>query len=302
MTPRAGFALVVAGAALLGTSGTVSRLFYEQGGTPWTLVWLRYLLSLPVFIALARWRGGPAPRGRTLLLALGLGAFQVGASLSLLEGFARAPVGLVVLLFYVYPLLVCLGAALGFGVRLGRLRILALAGGLAGIALIAGSPDAVSGVGIALGLLAAVCVSGAILLGRELMARRAVSPQWLNACMACGAVAGLLAATPATPPSLAFEPRGWLLVASMVLGSGVLGLSLFYAGVSRVGAPTASLLGNVEPLTGVLLGYAVLGETLSGLQLAGGGLILVGVIALGATAGSDRRSTRPKRPLPGRTA
>jgi drug/metabolite transporter (DMT)-like permease len=59
----------------------------------------------------------------------------------------------------------------------------------------------------------------------------------------------------------------------------VIAISLFYTGVKLVGAGTASLLGVGEPLAGVMLAYAVLGESLSALQLLGG-LLIVGAVAL----------------------
>ena len=281
---RTGITIVLVAAVAFGTLGTLSRLFYDAGGDTWTLLWLRSVAGSLVFLALARWRGGRFPVRAVALGAVVVGALQFGGGFALLEGYARAPIALVVLLFYAYPLIVCVGAAALFGEELGAWRAAALAGGLAGIALIAGVPEQVSGLGIVLGLTAAVCIAGAILGARHLLSRRALSPRWLNAMMAAGPALGVLAATPAHAPSFDFGVRGWVLVWTIVLGVSVLAILLFYTGVGIVGASTASLLGNVEPVTSVLLAYAVLGEALSPVQLGGGALVVASVALIGVSS------------------
>ena len=46
------------------------------------------------------------------MLGLLLGVLQLGVGLGLLEGFERAPVALVTLLYFAYPLITSVGAAL----------------------------------------------------------------------------------------------------------------------------------------------------------------------------------------------
>jgi drug/metabolite transporter (DMT)-like permease len=72
----------------------------------------------------------------------------------------------------------------------------------------------------------------------------------------------------------------WGAAAGAIVVSGVIPIALFYTGVKLVGAGAASLLGVGEPLAGVLLAYAVLGESLSALQLLGGALIVGAVMLL----------------------
>jgi drug/metabolite transporter (DMT)-like permease len=78
---------------------------------------------------------------------------------------------------------------------------------------------------------------------------------------------------------LSLSAEAWAAALGAVLVSTVIAISLFYTGVKLVGAGTASLLGVGEPLAGVMLAYAVLGESLSALQLLGG-LLIVGAVAL----------------------
>jgi drug/metabolite transporter (DMT)-like permease len=73
---------------------------------------------------------------------------------------------------------------------------------------------------------------------------------------------------------------GWL--GALALVSTVAAIVLFFAGLARVGPTTASILSTAEPMTAVLLAFLVFGESLGVAQLAGGTLVLGGVLILSA--------------------
>jgi drug/metabolite transporter (DMT)-like permease len=73
--------------------------------------------------------------------------------------------------------------------------------------------------------------------------------------------------------------------------STVASISLFFAGLPRVGPTTASILATVEPLVTVLLAFLVFGETLGPAQLAGGALVLGAVLVLQMPRVRRRRAT-----------
>jgi drug/metabolite transporter (DMT)-like permease len=58
----------------------------------------------------------------------------------------------------------------------------------------------------------------------------------------------------------------------------VFGISLLLAGIVRTGATRAALLSTVEPVVTIALAAVLLGDRLSGPQLAGGGLVLAAVL------------------------
>jgi drug/metabolite transporter (DMT)-like permease len=66
----------------------------------------------------------------------------------------------------------------------------------------------------------------------------------------------------------------------------------FYAGAQRVGAAQAALLSTIEPLWTIGLAALLLHETLTSLQLAGGALILLGVV-VAQTGPASLRTARP---------
>jgi drug/metabolite transporter (DMT)-like permease len=291
--PLRGYILALAGAAGFGTLGLFSKLFYDDGGEPFALLFLRFVVTGPVLLLVAVAARDPLPSLRLTLAGLAVGIGQFGAAYGLFEGFARAPVALVLLLFYIYPLLVTLGGALLYGEELGRSRLAVVGIGLAGIALIVGVPEKLSGAGIALGLGGAVSVTAVILASRHLMVSRGLTPRWLSGLMFTGPAVGLAIAVPFRSPELSLDAGAWGWALCAVFVSAVVPISLFYTGVKLVGAGTAALLANAEPLVGVFLAYAVLGETLTALQLTGGILVIGGVVLLGLQ-GMRRAQARPR--------
>jgi drug/metabolite transporter (DMT)-like permease len=57
-------------------------------------------------------------------------------------------------------------------------------------------------------------------------------------------------------------------------------VSLFFAGLKRVGPTSASILSTVEPVVTVILAFLVFGELLGPLQLLGGAFVIVAVLVL----------------------
>ena len=52
----------------------------------------------------------------------------------------------------------------------------------------------------------------------------------------------------------------------------------FLGGTRRIGAARAALLSTVEPVYTIILASILLGETLTGIQLVGGALVIIGVL------------------------
>lgn len=290
---RSGYLLVLVAAACLGTLGVFSKLFYDAGGEAWTLLFLRFAVTGPVFVILVLAVRERLPDRRIALLGALLGALQLAVAYFLFEGFERAPVALVTLLYFAYPLVTAVAAALLYREELGLRRGLILTVALAGLALTIGIPDSANWAGTVFGLVAGLCVAALILSSRYLMVSGGLSPIVLAALMFTSPVIVLVLLVPLRAPSfdLSGEAWGWALAAVFV--STVVPIALFYSGIKRTSATVAGLLSTVEPIVTVLLASAVLGESLSRLQVIGGTLILVSVIALSVEG--SRRGVRASR-------
>lgn len=272
--------IVLVGACLLATNGVFSVTYFDHGGDSTSLVFLRFAAAGAGFwlLAFARraWRFPP----RLIPAAVVMGALQLGTAWGLIKGFDVAPVSLVVLIFYVYPLLATLLAVpvLREPLTLGRLLLLGL--GIGGVALTVGAPGSVSLAGVGLGLLAAMCVAVNIVASRYFMLRESISAVDLLPLVWLPPAILMTAIVIGKGSSFPGDATGWLGGGGVVLLGTFLGLLMFYTGVRMIGASNTSLLATVEPFVAVLLAFAFLDETLTAGQLLGGAMILAAVVLL----------------------
>jgi len=283
-----GTLLCIGSAAGFGAMAVLGKLAYEGGATVGTLLAVRFAIAALLFWAfvfatratIAELR---ALGRRDVAIALGLGAAgyaaQAGCFFTALE---RIDASLLSLLLYTFPAMVAVAA-----IALGRehadpARLAALALASIGLLLVLASakPGALDAVGAALALGAALIYTTYILVSQGIAGR--LSPTVLSALVCTGAAVSLAAGSAALgelrPGEVTAAGWGWL--AGIALLSTVAAVSLFFAGLKRVGPTTASILSTVEPVVTVLLAFIVFGELLGTLQLLGGALVLGAVLVL----------------------
>jgi drug/metabolite transporter (DMT)-like permease len=278
-----GRAFAVAAGVTYGTLGIFSKLFFEHGGKTFTLLVLRFGGGSLIFLAIALARRRPWPARREAVLAILLGPAQLAATFCLFVGFANASPGLVVLLFYVYPLLVTVGAGVIFGEVLGRRRAALLGVGMAGIALTVGVPQSTSGIGIVCGLGAGAFTALFILGGHHVMMRGVDAFQFVALAYSATAVAMLSAALVHRVDHTSGPALGYALL--VVTSGTVVPALFFYSAIRLIGAGATARLATIEPLTAVVLSFLLLGDSLSAGQIAGGAVLLTSVVLLIAWPG-----------------
>jgi probable blue pigment (indigoidine) exporter len=242
----------------------------------------------------SRWRPRGAEWGRTALLALcNFGLFfplLVVAVYRLPGGVAAAAGGL-------QPLFVTGLSWLLVGRRPPRRELALGVAATLGVGLIVVRPGADID---AVGVLAAVAANGSFGVGVVLTKRFPAPP---NQIAATGWQL-LLSAVLLVPLSAVVEGRPPVPTARNLVGFGYLGLIatgaafvIWFAGIRRLPTAAPPLLGLAAPVTGALLGWIVLDQSLSMIQLAGFALTL-GAIAYGAVLGGAATSTlfAPHRP------
>lgn len=282
----AGIALIVGSAIAFGAMAIFARFAYADGVDTWTLLALRFAIAAACLAALAHASGGGWPRGRDRVIAVLMGAAgYAGQAATFFSALVLAPAGLVALLLYLHPALVAVLAALFLHERMTAVKLAALAIALLGLALTV-APALSGGIGdfprlplgIALGVAAAVIYALYIVVGTRLGAR--VSPLALSAIIATSAAVVFVAVALMHGPRWPATAIGWLAVVAIALVSTVLAISLFFAGLARIGATQASTLSTIEPVVTIALAAAILDERIALAQLAGGALILGAVLLL----------------------
>jgi len=288
MERSTGTLMCIGSAAGFGAMAVFGKLAYDEGTTVGTLLSARFALAALLFWVLV-FMGGERSTGlrrlarRDLLIALGLGAFgyaaQAGCFFAALD---RIDASLLSLLLYTYPSMVAVAAIVLRRERADGRRFTALALASGGLVLVLANAEAgtLDPVGAVLALAAALVYTTYILTSQGIAGR--ISPTVLSALVCTGATITLTAGTAAIgdlqPGAVTAAGWGWLL--SLAVVSTVVAVSLFFAGLKRVGPTSAAILSTAEPVVTVILAFLVFGELLGPLQLLGGALVIVAVLVL----------------------
>jgi probable blue pigment (indigoidine) exporter len=177
----------------------------------------------------------------------------------------------------IQPLLVIVLARFFMG---NPIRLLSIVGGLAGIsgvALLVLTPHAkLDMIGIVAGLIGAVSMAFGTVLSRHW--QPPVSPLTVTAWQLTAG--GILL----VPIALVFEPalpsltlNNWLGFAWLGLVGGAFAYIVWFRGISRLESSAVSSLGFLSPLMAVILGWVLLDQQLSALQMAGMAVVLASV-------------------------
>jgi drug/metabolite transporter (DMT)-like permease len=311
--PPLGSALTVGAAGLFAVNGTVSTLALQAGvPAPW-LTALRcggaavVLLAVLAVVAPARlrvsWREVP------FLAAFGV----VGiASTQYLYYVAigRLPVGIALVFEMTAPVFIALWVWLVRGERVRRRLWAALGLSLSGLVLVAevwqggGSLDVG---GVAAALAAALCLAGYYLMGERGTTTRdpvaltcwsfvAAALFWAVAAPFWPFDPGVLGSSvPVSVGSL--ELPLWVLVGWIVVLGAVLPFWLSLAALRHLPPTTAGLIATVEPVLASLVAWVWVEQVLSGWQVLGGLVVLVG-IGLAQTARAPRKPAPLPEPAP----
>jgi drug/metabolite transporter (DMT)-like permease len=210
--------------------------------------------------------------------------------LCIYSAVARIPVALALLVFNLFPVLFMLiNWAMG-GAR-PRNAALALIGIiLFGLILVLNVPSALAGApwtptfaaGVAFGLGAAVSFATVLWMTERKLNSIAGPTRTLALQAIVFALVGLLAATGALPESaMAFprEAKGWWAIALVAVIYGTAFSTLFVLMPRLDMARNAPAL-NVEPVATLFMGWAILGQTLQGIQWLGAAIVVSAIIGL----------------------
>lgn len=284
-----GVLLALLSAVGLGLAIAVARYAYEGGTNGLTVAAVR---SLALALALFLWCRAT---GRTL--ALGRADRRRCAWLGLLMamGFYGnvgavefISIGLTALLFFTFPPLIVLIQAVTDRAWPAFAKVVAVATAFVGLATMLGASLGASdprGVALVLGAAVAVALNsvGVVRLVGHIHPLVAMFHMAVAAAVALPALA-LATGSVQLPVSV----TGW---AGMfgVIALQCVSLPLYFVAVARVGALKTAMLANIQPVVSIVAARALFGELLGAAQLAGGAMVLVGVMLMQWHDGRSRR-------------
>jgi drug/metabolite transporter (DMT)-like permease len=280
----ASFKIILSGFCF-GFLGIWGKWAYSLGLTYGELLGVRFLLAALVLLAYITFknkgRDFPWMRPREILLCLAMGVFGYAVFSSLyFYALTGLSVSLSVLLFFLFPIPVAIGARLFLGEALGARGRWALPIAVFGTALLVwGEFNIQTSSAFLAGLLAAITYATYVLVSRRYTQDLdpLVSAMWSQ--LGTGVV---LTALHFDSLNRFYEVVriGWAPITGVAIISSVFAMTLFLSGIKHLKASDASILNTSEPLTAVIMASLFFGERLSFMQTMGGLLAIVAVLLI----------------------
>ena len=314
--PLVGLGVALASAAAFATSGAFGKSLLVGGWSPGAVVTMRITLAAVVLLGPALWslRGRWAALRRNAWVVVCYGLTGVaGCQLAYFNAVTHLSVGVALLLEYLAPVLIVGWLWLRHRQAPRRLTLAGVALAVAGLLLVLDviGGASVSLVGVLWGLGAAICLVLYFLLADHV--DDDVPPLALaGGGLAVGAASlGLAGVTGVLDMTRSADrvPLGgvvvdwWVPVLVISLVAAAFAYVTGIAAVRMLGAKVASFVALTEVLFAVLFAWLVLAELPTPIQLAGGVLIVAGLVAVradearGSVAPSARRAESTDAPL-----
>jgi drug/metabolite transporter (DMT)-like permease len=322
ISPRAlGLGLVLVSAIGFGSGGLFAKPVYAAGVGVVTLLAWRFLLAAALSWVTVAMRPDARRAIRTMpprvrLYALVLGVLYVAGSGTYYASLETVPLSLAALIVCLYPPVVAV-LALRFGRRLPGARAWAVLGiALLGVTLALGGIDGATAppvAGLALAVASPLVYACWMILAARLSGERTgrtgrdagggtsasvATSVMMTVTAAVFWAMALVTGTPILPGT--FPAEAWPAIVGLAVVGTFIPIQAIYAGAQRVGAARAALLSTIEPLWAITLASLIYGERLEPVQLAGGVLVLTGVV-LAQTAREGRSRALAGLPTAQRT-
>jgi drug/metabolite transporter (DMT)-like permease len=284
--------MAVAGAIAFSGKAIIVKLAYRHGVDAVTLIMLRMLFALPLFLGMAWWssRGKPAlSRADWLgIVGLGVSGYYLASFLDF-AGLQYISASLERLILYLNPTLVMLLGWILYRKSFNGRQIAGMAISYAGVILVFGQEVQLEGANVALGALlvfasavsyaAYLVYSGSMV--QRLGALRLVGLATSVACMCCIVQFLLL-----RPVSSAFDvapPVIWLSLLNATACTAV-PVVLVMMAIERIGATMSAQTGMVGPMSTILMGVLILDEPFTAGIAAGTVLVVAGIFVFSRAA------------------
>jgi drug/metabolite transporter (DMT)-like permease len=275
-----GYVLVVISAVSFSLIPIFAVYAYDSGVNTITLLLLRFAIATIFFFGylFIKRKFVKITKQQVLSLFILGGLLYTMQSTFYFSSVKYIPASLAALMFYIYPIIV---AILSFFVnkeRLSKGLVMSIILSFMGIMLVLGTPSGeINPIGILFAIGAAVVYSLYILLGDKVTKQLPPLITTAYISLFCS-LSFLLVGTTTQTLQMKFSGKGWIIVLGVAFFCSIVAMFTFFAGMNILGPTKASILSMVEPVSTIVLSTIFLNEKMSGLQLTGGTIVLVGAI------------------------
>ena len=273
-----GLAAAAAASISLGVITPAARIAYDGGVSTTTLVAFRVAVATVItagLVAFLRrpWAFNPTALKPTLATVLGILMVAFGY----MSSVVFIPVSLSALIFFTFPIIVLVHATLTERRAPSLATVAAFATAFAGLTLALGPSFEIldfRGVGCALIAAVGACL---VMITGSWAARRmdALTLTFYTQAFCLPVVVAVLLSVGTV--ALPTDGAGWTGLNIAAAGY-IAGMCLLMAAVRLANPAPVSMINNLEPLVTLVVAALILGERMTDIQYAGGGLVLVAVV------------------------
>lgn len=281
-----GILAVLASSFLYGIMPIFTKSILASGMSPQSVVCFRFLfagLFCGAVIFYKRFSVRVTRRQLVELVLYGFLGFGMTAMLLTLS-YQQIPTGLATMFHFTYPMFVAAIMTVLFHERVTVLRLVACAAAICGLVAMTDFSGGLSARGVLFAILSGITYAIYVVANRRSsICQLPILVIIFYVTMLSSSFFGIAAAASA---QLTFPPNLRIVLLLMIVAilCTVFSLFLLTMGIQRLGATTASVLNMAEPLTSIVAGAVLLGETLGLNTLVGCVLIICSALLISADA------------------
>jgi drug/metabolite transporter (DMT)-like permease len=294
---RVGVVLVLIAATSFAFKGILAKFIYAENISVLQLLFLRFLVGTPIFLAIllcfrveARKLLSLTRREHAILAVAGFFFFL--AAYTDFRALQYIPPGMERLIFFTYPVFTILIHAIVTRSCPTGSQVLAFLVVESGLVLVVGAgslhtaaPGAVLE-GTLWAIAAAITYAAYVVMGQTLTRRMGSVSFTATGNLTAAVLFSALVLLESRPESyFQATPEGWGWILLLTIFGTVIPFLAIFEGIRRIGAVRASLWNMIGPVVTVVAAYFILGDTFNLWQVCGGAIVLSGIWFLERPAG-----------------
>ncbi len=295
------------GSILFSGKAILIKLAFTHGANAETLIALRMLMALPLFWGIYWWQASKQKmiplgwRDQVKIFALGFVGYFFSSYLDFL-GLQYISVGLERIVLYLTPTVVLLVSYFVLNKPISRLQWYALAIGYLGVIVVFIQDASSTGSMALLGMLlvfASACSYAIYMIGSGEMVRRVGSVRLVVYASSASALFSVIQILIYDPAAVFAQPQQiyWLSLINASLCT-VVPMLLIMIAINRIGSPLVAQAGILGPVSTLFMGWLVLSEPITWIQIGGMGLVIGAMwLLVRNDAPNKLKGQNPTRPL-----
>lgn len=299
-----GIFMAAIGSMLFSGKAVLVKLAFGYGANAETLLALRMLMALPLFWSVYWWEARRKPMSpitwldRGKIFFLGFLGYFLSSYIDFL-GLQYISVGLERIILYLTPTIVLLISYFALNKAISKMQWYALVVGYLGVFVVfiqdASSSGVYAWLGMAL-IFGSACSYAAYMIGAGEMVKRVGSVRLVVLASSASAVLSIIQSSLYNPSAVLEQASQvyWLSLLNASLCT-VIPMLLIMIAINRIGSPLVAQAGILGPVSTIFLGYFILSEPITWLQIAGMTLVIAAMWLLVRNDAPTKRSSDLKK-------